>query len=385
MRKALLLTLLLAACSPQSQDQIARSAARSTVSKVVAERFPGVPVQPAIDCIIDNAEAAQIYALAADSVTGPTQSTVQIVSEIVSKPETIRCLSTQGLPALLQGGGAMTALPLFGSAHRVQPWTGPSRVVLHCGFRKTGTTFIQDVLRENVAKLPEGFAASPRETLTRGWRRAVSDDTRKRSRATARELQREAQVLRAAIEAMPAKTVLISDENLFGTDVVAPDGATIFDLAVRYLPMLEAALAGAPLELVFYTRDMARWLRSAWGQAVKRKGETADFETWAARQPSLDWESGLAAIRAAVASPVTVCAMEDDLAGERPLMGRALFRHAGLDDATVASFALPKTSNPALPAGAMDLMRKLNGLGLSPKDRRAVSQLVEDNPEVFRR
>ncbi|MBN9889169.1 hypothetical protein [Salipiger abyssi] len=279
----------------------------------------------------------------------------------------------------------MTALPLFGSSQRVEPWTGPSRVVLHCGFRKTGTTFIQDVLRDNAAKLPEGFAASPRETLTRGWRRAVADDIRKRNRATARELQREAQLLRAAIAAMPAKTALISDENLFGTDVVAPDGATIFQLAAQYLPMLETALAGASLELVFYTRDMGKWLRSAWGQAVKRKGETADFDTWAARQPPLDWESGIATIRAAVASPVTVYAMEDDLAGEAPLMGRALFRHAGLDDATVATFDLPDASNTALPAGAMDLMRKLNGLGLAPKDRRAVSQLVEDNPEVFRR
>ena len=40
MRKALILSLLLAACSPQSQDQIARSAAKSTVSRVVAEQFP---------------------------------------------------------------------------------------------------------------------------------------------------------------------------------------------------------------------------------------------------------------------------------------------------------------------------------------------------------
>ena len=101
MRKALILSLLLAACSPQSQDQIARSAAKSTVSRVVAEQFPGGPVQPSIDCIIDNASATQIYALAADSVTGPTASTVEVVRDIVQRPETIRCLSTQGLAALM--------------------------------------------------------------------------------------------------------------------------------------------------------------------------------------------------------------------------------------------------------------------------------------------
>ncbi len=92
----------LAACSPQAQDQIAREAARSAITPVVAERFPGVPVEPAIDCIINNANAAQIRALAADAVLGATESTVQIVSDIVSRPETLSCLASEGLPALLR-------------------------------------------------------------------------------------------------------------------------------------------------------------------------------------------------------------------------------------------------------------------------------------------
>lgn len=97
------LTLSLAACSPQSQDVIAREAARSTVSRVVVERFPGVPVQPAIDCVIDNASAAQIYALAVDTVGGPTESSAQIVMDIAAQPATFQCLANRGLPALLQG------------------------------------------------------------------------------------------------------------------------------------------------------------------------------------------------------------------------------------------------------------------------------------------
>lgn len=92
----------LSACSPQAQDDIARQAARSAIAPVVEKRFPGVPLQPAIDCIIDNANATQIRALAVDSVTGPTESTVQIVSDIVSKPETLTCLAAEGLPALLK-------------------------------------------------------------------------------------------------------------------------------------------------------------------------------------------------------------------------------------------------------------------------------------------
>lgn len=99
---ALLLCLSVAACSPHAQDQIARNAARSAITPVVQDRFPGVPLQPAIDCIIDNANAAQINALAADAVLGATESTAQIVTDIVSKPETLTCLAAEGLPALLR-------------------------------------------------------------------------------------------------------------------------------------------------------------------------------------------------------------------------------------------------------------------------------------------
>ncbi|ETX15106.1 hypothetical protein OCH239_17620 [Roseivivax halodurans JCM 10272] len=84
-----------AACTPQTQDQIARNAARSTVNRVVLERYPNLPLEPAINCVIDNASAQQIYALGADSIGGPTESSAQIVSEVVQKPESVRCLATE--------------------------------------------------------------------------------------------------------------------------------------------------------------------------------------------------------------------------------------------------------------------------------------------------
>ena len=68
---------------------------------MLEERFPGVPVEAASDCIIDNANAQEILALAADAVTGPTTSTAEIVIRIASRPETIECIATDGLPANL--------------------------------------------------------------------------------------------------------------------------------------------------------------------------------------------------------------------------------------------------------------------------------------------
>ena len=91
-----------ASCTVQQQDQIARDAARSAITPVLVERFPGVPLEPALDCVIDNASAVQIRALALDSVAGPTESTAQIVIDILSQPETLRCLAVDGLPVLLQ-------------------------------------------------------------------------------------------------------------------------------------------------------------------------------------------------------------------------------------------------------------------------------------------
>ena len=93
--------MILAACTPQAQDQLARDAARATLAPVLVERFPGLPVEPALDCILNNADAAQINALAVDTLTGPNSGTVEIVTDIVSRPQTQTCLAAEGLRATL--------------------------------------------------------------------------------------------------------------------------------------------------------------------------------------------------------------------------------------------------------------------------------------------
>jgi len=101
MRLALPFAALLVACTPTQQDDLTRRAAKNAVRPVLAERFPGVPLEPAADCVIDNANSTELLSLAADAVTGPTASTVEIVTNIVSRPATLACLAAEGLPALL--------------------------------------------------------------------------------------------------------------------------------------------------------------------------------------------------------------------------------------------------------------------------------------------
>ncbi|MEQ9015951.1 MAG: hypothetical protein RLO38_16475 [Roseovarius confluentis] len=101
MKRILAITILLAACTPQMQDELTRDAARTAVRPVLEQRFPGVPLEPASDCVIDNATSPELLSLASDAVTGPTANTAEIVSDIVSRPATIECLAREGLPVLL--------------------------------------------------------------------------------------------------------------------------------------------------------------------------------------------------------------------------------------------------------------------------------------------
>ena len=98
---AVLCAATLAACTPADQDRLTRDAARAAITPVLVDRFPGVPVAPAVDCIVDNANSRELLSLAAYSITGPTANTVELVTNIVSRPDTLNCLLANGLPALL--------------------------------------------------------------------------------------------------------------------------------------------------------------------------------------------------------------------------------------------------------------------------------------------
>ncbi|ATX66741.1 hypothetical protein [Roseinatronobacter bogoriensis] len=93
--------LALVACA-DVQDQLARDAARSAVRPALAENFPGIPLEPASHCVINNASASELtrLALAAGQSTVSPQ-TSELVVEIATRPETIRCLATDGLAPFL--------------------------------------------------------------------------------------------------------------------------------------------------------------------------------------------------------------------------------------------------------------------------------------------
>jgi hypothetical protein len=97
----------LAACeSGGLADRLARESARQSVQGALASRFPGVPLEAATDCVIDNATAREIMQLAgaaaqASASQRVTPETTRLVMDIVTRPATIRCLATDGLVPFL--------------------------------------------------------------------------------------------------------------------------------------------------------------------------------------------------------------------------------------------------------------------------------------------
>ena len=95
------LLIVLAGCVA-TQDELAREAARQAVAQAVSTRFPGVPVTPVTDCIIDNATGAEIVRVARDSRDGrPGAETVRTVTHVIGRPDAITCLGYEALPLLV--------------------------------------------------------------------------------------------------------------------------------------------------------------------------------------------------------------------------------------------------------------------------------------------
>ena len=98
---AAFIAVCISGCTTATGDEVARAGAKAAVRPVIADRFPGVPLEPSVDCIIDSASATEILQLAADSVTGPNAGTADLVLTIASRPDAIRCLATEGLTAFI--------------------------------------------------------------------------------------------------------------------------------------------------------------------------------------------------------------------------------------------------------------------------------------------
>ncbi|MCF8485729.1 MAG: hypothetical protein K9G71_10960 [Rhodobacteraceae bacterium] len=91
--------ILLAGCSPQDMaDQLGRRAAESVVMPVMATRMPSGRAQAATTCIVQNATAAEVQALARDVGVVAGTLTTSNIATIAARPETQACFAAAGVP-----------------------------------------------------------------------------------------------------------------------------------------------------------------------------------------------------------------------------------------------------------------------------------------------
>ncbi|WP_120499544.1 succinate dehydrogenase [Roseovarius sp. EL26] len=90
---------LLTACAAANDavDNVAQDQAKTVVNGVVSDKFPGVNAAPVTDCVIEAASASEIISIAGASVTGVTQSTVETVLEIASRPDAVNCIAENSI------------------------------------------------------------------------------------------------------------------------------------------------------------------------------------------------------------------------------------------------------------------------------------------------
>ena len=141
-----------------------------------------------------------------------------------------------------------------------------TRVYLHIGAPKTGTTYLQEVLFGNRARLAEHGVLYPGDTRTAHYAAAL--DLRRLSFGGYDDPDAEGawEAVAAAARTWRGKAVVISHELLAATDA-----ATI--------PRALASLGDHEAHLVMTVRDLGRQVPAVWQEMVKNR-QTVDFSTY---------------------------------------------------------------------------------------------------------
>lgn len=92
--------IALAACTPATKNDLAREAAKRTITPIIAAQFPGLDTEDAVNCAIDNASSREILTLAGGTVTGDTVGTTSLVAELMARPGTITCIAEKRAPGI---------------------------------------------------------------------------------------------------------------------------------------------------------------------------------------------------------------------------------------------------------------------------------------------
>lgn len=98
----LALVTVLAGCDPKAAtDAAGRKLASRVVLPVIQTEMPTPVAQRATECIVQNADAAEVQALAKDIAVTAGSSTVATIRGIAMRREASNCFAANGVPPLV--------------------------------------------------------------------------------------------------------------------------------------------------------------------------------------------------------------------------------------------------------------------------------------------
>ncbi len=259
-----------------------------------------------------------------------------------------------------------------------------AELVFHLGFMKTGTSTIQATISRNRNRFKDRVWFRIRGGKTRRLRQLSAKFQRRNRDKDRDEMFAGLQAVGEEIAASGTAKALFSDETLVAIDYFNSKGPDYIASAERVMPMIVEAMPQHEISFVYYTREMAPWLKSSYKQFIYTRGMTETYEEWLARNsfPG-DWPTIEARLVAATDKPVGFVPMESEL-GEGKVLGAALFRAVGFSDEEIAGFNVPELQNAGLSPGAVEFLRAANGSDYAEEKLWQIRKLVRQNPDCFR-
>lgn len=262
-----------------------------------------------------------------------------------------------------------------------------TRVIVHAGFHKTGTSSLQDYLGQHWDALRPWFTYYGQGDALHGSAVAGRIYAKKPFPWRKRAFRR---ALRADLAALPdAETLVLSREHYSGVMPGHRDwrGRVIPNFRRAAKPLARVMISelrhrfGRDVEITFLytTRDKDDWIRSVHGHLLRVIKLTDDFDTFRARFPRLKSPAEEAEImrRALAPVPVVTAALEDWSTHHAGPAGVVLAM-AGMPEDAQVNLPPARPTNQGKSAETRDALLDLNRQDLSkPRLRAAKNRLLD--------
>lgn len=262
-------------------------------------------------------------------------------------------------PCQLRCIGLLTRVVIDFSHTRSAMISGPKRVLLHCGFHKTGTTSIQRLLRANQDNFPKWLMATAhghQQVVALGDACRMFDKRPDQTRQAAVEAAWTALVV--PFLQSPADCLVVSSENVLGRIPYPRNTETqLYPQAGTLLRIIAESRRDLAVVPVLYLRDAEAWRHSLFKHLVRTRGLRMTAESFV-RHP-LVAQANLSAeadqIEASSGMEITRFHFEDDLATIHGL-GTALLTKAGCSDADLERLSRVGRANEGARQSLIDRM-----------------------------